>query len=80
MIVNHIIIVAKRMIASKYALSTGILFDRLKRDMQLERFQQSPTGRRPGQVTPRARSAVARQHVCFPRPVSGRAVQLCRDQ
>ena len=36
-IVNHIIIVAKRMIASKYVLSTDILFHRLKRDMQMER-------------------------------------------
>ena len=36
-IVNHIIIVAKRMIASRYVLSTEILFHRLKRDMQMER-------------------------------------------
>ena len=37
-IVNHIIIVAKRMIASKYPLSTEMLLSILKKDMQMERF------------------------------------------
>ena len=37
-IVNHIIIVAKRMIASKYPLSTEMLLSILKKDTQMERF------------------------------------------
>ena len=44
-IINHVIVVGKRMIANKSFLSMDILFNMLKRDMQTERFIANKRGK-----------------------------------
>ena len=44
-IVNHVIVVGKRMIANKSFLSMDILFNMLRRDMQTERFIANKRGK-----------------------------------